>query len=192
VSTALYVLHRVDAPSEQKEVRATTETVDKDAPPAVEHDAPEFNEVERSEARHSGLRLSNLASHYIPSHQYSPGWAGNAQVTPSFAMVNEKQAVVGTAAGREMAGQFGHGTMSYAIGLEPTIREGGAFGNDYFTADHRGIQPSMGSYMEMAPGYDRDISAALSSQAKVDAHEAVASGYTSAWSGAMMSGVRHG
>ena len=192
MSTALYVLHRVDAPQEQKQVRSTTETVDRNAPAAVERDAPEFNEVERSEQQHSGLRLSNLASHYIPSHQYAPGWAGNAQVTPSFAGINERQAVVGTAAGRELSGEQGHGTMSYAVGLEPTIREGGAFGNDYFTADHPGIQPSMGSYMEMAPGYDRDVSASASSQAKTDAHSAVADGYMSVWSGAMMPGARHG
>jgi hypothetical protein len=192
VSTALYVLHRVDAPHDQEVARSTTEAVDESAPAAVERDAPEFNEVERDTTQHAGMRPSNLASHFVPSTQYAPRWAQNAQVTPSFAGINERQAVVGTAAGREMGGQFGHGTMSYAIGLEPTIREGGAFGNDYFTADHPGIQPSMGYYMEMAPGYDKDISAAASAQAKVDAHQAVADGYVSVWSGAMMPGARHG
>jgi hypothetical protein len=192
MSTALFAMHYVDAPADEKRARSTTEPVDPDAPAAVEQDVPEFNEAERSSTPHHGLRDSNLASHYIRSAKYPPGWAGQAQVTPSFAMVNERQATAGTAAEREMAGQQGHGTMSYAIGLEPTLYEGGALGNDYFTADHPGIQPSMGNYMELPPGYDRDKSAALSAQSAHDSHTAAGAGYTSVWAGAMMPGAWNG
>lgn len=190
MSTLLIVNH-VGIPSDQKLVRSTVEGVDPEAPPAVEKDAPEFNEVERDTAPHVGLRESNLASHWIPSRQYAPGWAGTAQVTPSFALLNERQATQGLAAEREMNGEFGHGTMGYAIGLEPTIREGGAYGNDYFVADRPGIQPGMGTYMEPGPGFDRAISAAAAAQGARDAHESASSGMVSMWAGAMSPGVRH-
>jgi hypothetical protein len=192
MSTLLYGGHVEHAPVDEQLARATTEPVDIDAPPAVEKDTPEFNEVERDHQPHAGIVTSNLASHYVPSRQYVPGWADNAQVTPSFAQVNAQQATSGTAAAREMAGQQGHGTMAYAIGIEPVIRDGGAMGNDYFAAERPGVQPTAGAVMEMSPGYDRDISAGLSAYAMTSSHEAAQSGYETAWAGAMMPGVRHG
>ena len=192
MSTALYGAHAIGFQKSEELARATTENVDVDAAPDVEPDPPEFNEVQRSEKQHAGLTTSNLASAWAPGEKYVPSWAGNANVTPSFAEINSAQAQVGTAAAREMAGQFGHGSMPHAIGIEPVLRDGGVFGVDYFAADEPGVQPFAGYYMEQAPGYDRDITGAVAGRAANTSHQAAAAGYSSMWAGAMAPGVRHG
>lgn len=192
MSTALYALHRIDAPADQELARATTEAVDVNDAPDVEDTPPQFNEVERAGEQHAGLTTSDLASHTIPSEKYAPFWSEQANVTPSFAVVNSSQARLGTAAQRESAGQFGHGTMQIMMGIEPVIREGAVFGLDYFEADHPGIQPFAGNYMEQAPGYDRDVTGALAGRAANTSHAAVASGYMSQWAGATMTGAWSG
>lgn len=192
MSTLLYTPFRGDTPSEQQLVRATTEPVDNDAPPEMERDVPEFNEVERAETQHAGLATSNLASHWTDSAQTAPFWSGQANVSPSFQRINAPQSSAGYAASLEAGGQFGHGTMPYAIGIEPTIRDGAVFGLDYFAAEQPGIQPYAGNYMELAPGYDRDVTGAAMGRAALTSHQAAQSGYVSQWSGAMQPGARHG
>lgn len=191
MSTALFALHAGNAPADQELARATTQTVSVDAPPDVEQGIPDFNETVRATTQHDGLTTSDLAPPYIEAHKYIPEWAGNAQVGPSFSRINDTQATLGTAAAREMAGEFGHGSMPVTIGIEPVIRDGGTFGTDYFGVDKPGIQGGMSPMMEQAPGYDADIRGALSNRGKVTSHEA-AGAANQPWLGAMMPGVQHG
>lgn len=152
-------------PLDEAKVRATTAPVIVDAPPAEAVDAPEFNEFESDQNPNlGGLSFRNLASDWHESEQYAPFWADNATRQHDI-IINEQVAKSGTAAAREMSGQFGHGTMAYAVGIEPTIRSGGAFGNDYFaankadinelsaeTAGRRGVTPTPGRDREQIAG----------------------------------------
>jgi hypothetical protein len=191
VSTALYALHAGHSPADQELARATTENLNVDEPADLEQGVPEFNETVRADTQHAGITTSNLAPPYVEGHKYAPEWSGQAQVGPSFSRINDRQATAGTAAAREEAGQFGHGTMPVTIGIEPIIRDGGAYGDDYFGVEKPGIQPGMSAMMEMAPGYDTDVTGVVTNNAKLASHDAASSGNLP-WLGAMMPGVRHG
>lgn len=191
MSTALFALHAGNSPADQELARATTERLNVDESPDVEPGVPEFNETVRATEQHAGITTSNLAPPYTESHKYAPEYAGQAQVGPSFSRINDRQATAGTAAQRELAGQYGHGTMPVTIGIEPIVRDGGTFGDDYFGVDKPGIQPGMSAMMEMAPGYDSDITGALAGRGKTNSHDAASAG-NSPWLGAMMPGVQHG
>ena len=144
-------------PADEAKVRATTAPVEEDAPPAEQQGAPEFNEVETdSNPNLGGLAHRQLASDSHQPEKYSPPWSAQATAEHN-AIVDRQVASSGTAAAREEAGEFGHGTLPWAYGIEPTIREGGAYGNEYFaadkreiqedpttTADARGVQPALG------------------------------------------------
>lgn len=191
MSTALFALHAGNSPADEELARATTERLNVSEAADVETGVPEFNETVRATTQHAGITTSNLAPPYIESHKYAPEYAAQAQVGPSFSRINDHQATAGTAAQREEAGQYGHGTMPVTIGIEPVLREGGAFGDDYFDAGKPGIQPGMSAMMETAPGYDADITGAVAGRAKSTSHDA-ASAANQPWFGAMQSGVRHG
>jgi hypothetical protein len=197
MSTPLYALHTVRAPDEELQARATTEKLPVVEEPAEAEAAPEFNEVIVSPVPHAGLSTHQVASQWNEPEQYVPGWSGNANVTPSFARINEPQASAGTAAGREMAGAFGHGTVAFAQGIEPVIRPGAVFGGSYFAVNgdptdrQDGVQRGMGSYMEQAPGYDRAVTGNNAASAILAAHAAADAGSES-WYGAMLPGVIHG
>ena len=152
-------------PLDEAKVRATTAPVERDAPPAEAQGAPEFNEVETdSNPNLGGLSTRQLASDWHEPEKYPPSWAGTATAEHN-AIVDRQVASAGSAAERELAGQYGHGTTGWAYGIEPTIREGGAFGNEYFaanerdiqdepsvTAESRGVQPALGMDRESIAG----------------------------------------
>lgn len=148
-------------PLDEAKVRATTAPVIIDAAPAEAKDSPEFNQVETDQNPNlGGLSNRNLASDWHPSEKYSPFWADSATRQHDI-VINEQVATSGTAAAREMSGQFGHGTMAYAVGIEPTIRSGGAFGNDYFAANKNDIQELSAETSDRrgvssTPGRDRE------------------------------------
>jgi hypothetical protein len=183
-------MHGVGVSPDEETVRATTEPVRVDAPADVDPAAPEnISEVVVATTPHAGISTAQVASHWIEGEQHAPGWADQAQVGPSFSRINDNQAVLGTAASREMSGEFGHGSASYAMALEPVLRDGAVFGQDYFAADHPGIQPAAGRYMESLQ--ERDVAAANAGRASLAAGNAAVAGYTE-WSGAMMSGAWRG
>lgn len=197
MSTPLYALHTVRAPDEELQARATTEKLPVIEEPAEADSAPDFNETVTSPVSHAGLSTHQMASQWNEPQQYAPQWADQANVTPSFASVNDPQAKAGTAAGREMAGAFGHGTVAFAQGIEPVIRAGAVFGGAYFAVNGDptdrgdGVQRGMGSYMEQAPGYDRAVTGDNLNSALQTAHAAADAGAESWW-GAMLPGVVHG
>ena len=164
-------------PADEAKVRATTAPVEVDAPPAEAQGAPEFNEVETDPNPNlGGLATRQVASDWHEPVQYSPSWAGTATAEHN-AIIDRQVATSGTAAQREAAGQFGHGTYGYAIGIEPVLRDGGAYGNDYFAAEkneiqraddydsgERGVQPAL--------GLDREEIAGVASYGNAAAHAA--------------------
>lgn len=181
MSTLLYGLQRAPVPADEAEVRSTVDPSVPDAPPAEAAGPPEWNEVETDPNPHNGLATRQVASDWHQPEKYAPGWAEQANVTPSFATVNARQAQVGTAAAREMAGEFGHGTAAFAIGIEPTVRDGGSFGADYFAAEDRGAQDGIPNQMSLAPGVDHDDVSATAAAAMGASRDATAASTYAAW-----------
>lgn len=188
MSTLLFGHNRDLVPTDENAVRLTTDPVTPDAPAAEMVGPPEFNEVETDLNPHNGLATRQVASDWHASEKYSPGWAGTANPTDSFAHINRQVDSSGTAAAREMRGEQGHGTMAYAIGIEPVIRDGGQYGADYFAVDPRMIQETGGDYMTPAPGMDHDAVSATANRAVQNAKDAGAAGQYAAWYSALQAG----
>lgn len=182
MSTLLYALDRGPIPANEQVVRSTTEYVDDNKPAAEMPEAPEFEEVMTDPDPGLGMVNRQLASHWVQTEKYAPSWAKEAtSITDDQASLNRRQAVQGTAAARELAGQFGHGTMAYALGIEPVLRDGAAYGTEYFAADERGIQEDVRVYLNPAPGSDRDSVSAVAGAAKLAARDAGSAGLYEAW-----------
>lgn len=188
MSTLFWGQYRDSIPTDENIVRSTTEYVQTDAPPAEMEGPPEFNELETDSNPNLGMVTRQVASDWHASEQYSPSWADTANPTESFAYVNERMDKIGTAAAREMAGAFGHGTMAYAVGIEPVIRDGGQYGADYFAVDPRLIQETAGDYMVPDASHDHDAVGATAGQAVRNAKDAGAAGQYAAWYSALTSG----
>jgi hypothetical protein len=131
----------------EAEATATVEPIRTDGEMAEAQHAPEFNEIDTDESGQLlGLAPREVGSDTVDTDKYQPWWAAAAS-TPHNILVDEQVASSGTAAARELAGQQGHGTMQYALGIEPVIRDGAAFGNDYFLSHDATIQDGAGDYM---------------------------------------------
>ena len=155
-------------PLDQAKVRATTAPVEPDAPPAEQEGAPEFNEVETDRNPDlGGLAHRQLASNWHQPEKYGPWWAQGATAEHN-AIIDRQVATSGVAAAKELTGQQGHGTIAFAIGIEPVLRDGGAFGNDYFAVDRRDIQEGSSQSRGVAPamGLDRDTIAGVAAYGK--------------------------
>ena len=187
MSTLLYGMQGVGVSPDEETVRATTEPVNPDAPPDVEETAPDnISEYPRPTTMHAGLSTAAMASFWTEGQQIVPPGLMEAQVGPSFSRINDNQALAGHAAALEAAGIFGHGSASFANAMEPVLREGAEFGQDYFAAFKPGVQPYAGNYMETI--LERNVAAANANRAKVEAGDAAVSGYAD-WAGAMMTGA---
>lgn len=111
--------------------------------------APDWNEFESDDSSElTGLSPREKASYFEPSQQYIP-FTATANENHNE-IVDNQVSTSGTAAAREAAGVYGHGTMQTTIGIEPVIRDGAAFGNDYFTRGAVDIQDGAGNYMTPA------------------------------------------
>lgn len=181
------LMGNTEVPLDEKVVRSTAPPVEKDAPAAMESDSPQWNEVvETDQNPNLGMNNRTLASHWIKGQQTPPFWQG--QVDTQFehnAIVDSRISTAGTAAQREAAGQFGHGTLSYAVGIEPVgdLREGGKMGNEYFSAGKPDIQESAGMYMSVPPGYDQQTKGKAAAAGAAGMREAAASAYDTWWQG---------
>lgn len=136
MSTVLFFGQSSGGDADRNAVRSTTHPVQQDIPAAEQKDAPEFNEFESDPNPDIGLGPRQLASDWHETEKYAPFWIGEDKVDRE--VIDRKIATSGTAAAREAAGQFGHGTMGYAYGIEPVIRDGAEFGADYFAANKQG------------------------------------------------------
>lgn len=153
MSTLLYGLDR--GPHEHADenvVRRSTFEVNPQLPPKMAPDAPDPNEVETDSDPHLGMVRRTLASKWNEGEKSAPFYADTA-TAPHDSIVNDRRASVGTAAEREAAGQFGHGTAKYAEGIEPVgdLTAAGGFGNEYWASDKPPIQSGAGSYMTPTP-----------------------------------------
>jgi hypothetical protein len=189
MSTLFWGQNRDAIPADENVVRRTTDPVRTDAPAAEMEGRPEYNETETDANPDLGMVNRQVASDWNATTKYSPSWAGTANPTESFAYVNSRIDSVGTAAEREMRGEQGHGTMAFAVGVEPVIREGGQFGADYFAVDPRLIQEAAGDYMIPDASQDHDSVSATAGQAVRNAKDAGAAGQYAAWYGALMNGM---
>jgi hypothetical protein len=134
-------------PQSESQVREQTEPIRHDPESAEMTHAPEFNEFESDESGQlTGLTHRVVGSDTIDTEKSAPFWAALANVNYNR-VVDDQVSSSGTAAAREAAGVQGHGTMQYALGLEPIIRDGARMGNDYFVSHEANIQDGAGEYM---------------------------------------------
>lgn len=115
-------------------VRSTVDVVNDTAPSAEETGAPGVNEYLSDPDTGNGLTTRHVNGHTYPSEQYVPDWENaNEQLTNS---VNAQVSTSGTAAAREAAGRWGHGTLQWTNSLEPVIGDDRpGMDNVYFEAD---------------------------------------------------------
>lgn len=182
-------LNTVGVPADEKVVRSTTAVVQVGAPPAMQDDMPTQSEVETDPNPLLGMSTRQMASKWIEGEQFVPE-IQLEQVTGADAhngIIDRQVSSSGTAAGRESSGQWGHGTASFAIGIEPVgdLHDGGRMGNEYFERVPRGIQAGMGSYMSPAAGSaDQDTKGSVAALGKDNARKAAMAGlYNTFWNG---------
>lgn len=187
--TSLYFgLLRDGVPAEEKVVRSTAEPYEHDAPAAMQDSRPDPQEIPTDTNPDLGMVNRQLASHWVASEKSVPAWIpeSNAQ-TEHNAIVDRQVATSGTAAAREARGEWGHGTMAYADGIEPVgdLRDGGKMGNEYFVRTERDIQEtSDDTMMSVPPGYDQSVKGRVSALGKDDARDSAVAGlYDAFWNG---------
>lgn len=159
-------------------VRSTVDVVDNDAPSATMPHAPDRNETLTDYDTGAGLTTHTLSSHVVPSERYVPT-TGNANA--DFTQVGKTISQVGTAASREKAGQWGHGTLRIVEGIEPTLPDVPPFGDEIFAAERQGIQTDSGAYMTQAVASDPDSIAQTAYTGVVDSRDAAAAAMYSAF-----------
>lgn len=155
MSTLLYSMDATGTPSDAEVVRNTTAVVEMDAPPAEMETGPDFDQVATDPNPHLGMVNRQLASDWHEPIKGSNATAANASAEHN-AIVDRQVASAGRAPGLEESSPvFGHGSVAWANGIEPTVRDGAAFGNDYFVAIDAGSQEGIPQVMTVAPGWDR-------------------------------------
>lgn len=130
---------------DEDDVRSTITVVDNESPTATAEREPEFNTMERDPDTEGGLTDRSVSDFVSPSVRWVPN-VGNAN-TDFSAPIDSQVSSSGTAAQREMEGQWGHGSARWSDATEPTIREGQAFDDMYFKANRPAIQDGSMDYM---------------------------------------------
>lgn len=186
--TSLFMgtLSTTGVPADEKVVRSTATPVEHDAPPAVQQDMPEANEVETDHNPDLGMVNRQLASKWVEGSSANMPVEATAMQSESNQIVNRQVSTSGTAASRELAGQT-HKNLSYAVGIEPVFDLGDPnhkMGNTYFVRNERNVQTGMGEYMSVPPGQDHAIQGNIAAAGKMDARDAAMSSvYNSWWNG---------
>lgn len=109
--------------------------------------SPDYNQVSTDDdPALVGLSPRQLSGDVTPSQEFVPYWLGLAQ-EDFTAPIDSQVASAGYAPGQEAQGRWGRGTAEYTSSIEPVIRSGAAFGNDYFMRNPALIQEGSGSYM---------------------------------------------
>jgi hypothetical protein len=134
-----------DPPLEEYVVRPHADVVT-DKTPSVETDEVEWNETVTDRDPNLGIENKTLASQWTEGVHTPPVNIHTFNTQPNYE-VNKNISGAGYAASKESSGSRGPGTLSYAVGIEPVIRDGSAFGNEYFEAGHRDVQDGAGRYM---------------------------------------------
>lgn len=169
MSTLIYDLNSDGVESDEEHVRATVTVVD-DAPSAVEASRPDVNDAGHDPDTGGGLTRRDLASAVIPSARYAPT-IGNAN-DDLTARVDNQISTSGTAAERERAGEWGHGTLHVQDATEPVFKDGTQFSEDYFDVGERVVQDGTGMYMTSARQPDDATAFAVQERARVESRKA--------------------
>lgn len=136
-------------PQTENEVRSTVEPIRTDGVNAEAHRDPDWNEFSSDNSGELvGLTPRVKGAETTDTEKYARGDLALASVNYN-AVIDNQVATSGTAAQRESAGQAGHGTMQYAESLDPVIRPGGAFGNDFFNVMKPPTQDGAGDFMNV-------------------------------------------
>jgi hypothetical protein len=180
-------LSTIGVPADEAVVRSTATPVEIDKPAAMQDDMPEMGELETDSDPDLGLAPRQMASKWIEGEQSPP--IQKPMVDGNYLhneIVDKQVSSSGTAASREAAGQWGHGSLSYAIGIEPVsdLTDGGKFGNQYFVREERPVQATMTDSMSNAVGPDQATMAAVNATGKANARLAnQAALYSRFWNG---------
>jgi hypothetical protein len=170
-SIILHAVSQTTTDQTVKEAVTTVEPIRHDNTSAELQHAPEWNELDTDESGELvGLSPRVVGSDTIDTDKYAPWWADFATENHNE-IIDNQVASSGTAAARELAGEQGHGTMQYAIGIEPVIRPGAEFGNDYFLSNPSQIQEGAGLYMSPTWG-DQWVSAVNQRNATLNSRQA--------------------
>lgn len=179
-------LSTIGVPADEKVVRNTATPVQVDAPPAMQDDMPEMGELETDPNPLLGMSPRQMASKWFEGEQSPPPQKGLVDNNYQHNEIVDRQvSSSGTAAAREASGEWGHGTLSYAVGIEPVgdLREGGKMGNEYFVRDDVALQQGMTNQMEPANPADRNTVGAVDALGKANARAAAAAAYNVFWNG---------
>lgn len=144
----LIAMHGIPSPPEADTVRETMTPV-RDDPIPNEPGPVEFNDSKSdrdSSGGLTGLSHRNAAPPFTATVKYVPTFE-NMEAADQPGIVDAQISRQGTAAARERAGIFGHGTMSFTESLEPVLRDGAALGSEYLVAVKPDIQSGAGRYM---------------------------------------------
>jgi len=135
-------------PQSENEVRSTVEPIRDDSANVEASGAPDWNEFESdSSGELVGLSPRVKAPDTVESQDNTNPMSLDLAAQNHNALIDNQVATSGTAAAREARGEAGHGTMQYAESLEPVIRPGAAFGNEYFDVLKPDIQDGAGNAM---------------------------------------------
>jgi hypothetical protein len=159
---------------DESEAQSTIEPIRTDPSEAEEASPPEWNATSSDD---SG-QLIGLSPRPVGSFTEAPVKAppvGLVMGTYDRAKdgndgIDRQVASSGTAAARESAGQFGHGTIQTEIGIEP-LNPAQEYGNDYFSVPDPGANYAGGAYMT-PPETDNWTQAVAQSRAQVNARQA--------------------
>lgn len=179
-------LTTIGVPADEKVVRNTATPVDMNAPAAMQDDMPEMGEVETDQNPALGMVNRQKASKWFPRIHFRPNWLPQVDSqTEHNAIIDRQVSTSGYAASQEEVGNWGHGTMPAAVGIEPVgdLRDGGKMGNEYFKRHDRDVQATMDNAMSTPPGYDHKIAGKAAATGKTAARLAASAGYDTWWNG---------
>jgi hypothetical protein len=180
-------LQDAEIPIDENAVRQTATPVDDGRVPAEISNAPEFNEFDTDSEEAVGMSTRGVSGDYTPIEKFSPSWADEVDAADQHNRIVDVQvSSSGTAAKREAAGEYGHGTMAVTRSIEPVIRDGGAMGNDYFAANDPDIQSSMTRETGIQPdsqgyGPGREVTGNVAAYGKTASRDASAAASYSAF-----------
>lgn len=149
MTSAWFLGAQQSVPQDEAEARSTVEPIRTDPAGAEDSAPPDWNERDSDESGQLiGLAPRVVGSFTVPIEKSPP-------VNPEMASVRrdnfDLQAVQGTAALREMAGQRGHGSMQYEIGIDP-LNPAQRYGNEYFQREAASANEGSGDYMTPIDG----------------------------------------
>lgn len=171
MTAAWFLGAAASVPQDESVVRSTLDPIRTDPESAQDTDAPDFNERQADVSGElTGLSPRMKADDTVESVMYTPGWLAIAS-NPLNYLVDRQVSTSGTAAAREERGEQGHGTMFYEQALEPVVRDGSAFGNDYFTSSPMNVQEGAGLYMT-PPDQDNWLSSVAQQAAEDNSRKA--------------------